>query len=132
MPSADPRDRLHRQFGRFLLTGGLVAASDFLCYLGLMSWGVSSLLANALGMTLGFLVGLYGHHVFSFRVQRRLGRRTLRRYGLTFAFNLALAAATLEVLLALELSPTIAKLLVMAEVVASNFLISRHFVFLRT
>jgi len=120
---------LNRPIVRFLLVGGSVAALDFACFIALMAWGVSSFWANIAGMSIGFLAGLWAHHAITFRMQDSLSWQVAVRYGLSFGFNLILGTLALQLLLWLSVPSALAKFITIAIVAASNFVVSKLFVF---
>jgi putative flippase GtrA len=122
---------LQRPVVRFLVVGGGVAALDFATFLVLVQADVSTGWANIAGMTLGFFAGLWGHHAVTFRVPEPLHWRTVLRYALSFGFNLALGSLALKALLVAAVPAAVAKFITIALVAASNFLVSRYFVFRR-
>lgn len=122
---------LERPVVRFLIVGGGVAALDFATFLVLVQANVTAGWANIAGMTLGFIAGLWGHHAFTFRVPEPLHWRTVLRYALSFGFNLVLGSLALKVLLLAAVPAALAKFITIALVAASNFVVSRYFVFQR-
>lgn len=122
---------LNRPLIRFLMVGGAVAALDFATFLVLIQVNVSAGRANIAGMTLGFFVGLWGHHAVTFQVQEPLHWRTGLRYALSFGFNLVLGSLALKALLLAAAPPAGAKFITIALVAASNFVVSRYFIFRR-
>jgi len=114
---------------RFTVVGVAAAILDFCVFWILVSIQVPRLVANAGGMFAGFLVGLLGHHRFTFQMQTALNWTTAVKYALGFAFNLVLGGLTLELFVAAGIEQMVSKVISMAVVVASNFLISRLFVF---
>jgi len=121
--------RLRHQFGRFVAVGLVVVAFDFAVFVLLLALQVPRAWANVAGMTGGFLVGLAGHHRFTFQTGEPLGWPVALRYALGFLVNLALGVVTLELLVRFGLSELLSKLLTMGVIVASNFVWSRYFVF---
>lgn len=120
---------LERPVVRFLMVGGGVAALDFATFLVLIQVKVSAGWANIAGMTLGFFAGLWGHHALTFRVAEPLHWRTVLRYALLFGFNLVLGSLALKVLLSAAVPAAGAKFIAITLVAASNFVVSRYFVF---
>ena len=80
-------------------------------------------------MTLGFFAGLWGHHAISFQVQESLNWRLATRYGLSFGFNLILGTLAIQFLLWATVHAALAKFITLAIVAASNFVVSKLFVF---
>lgn len=132
MKPTDTRTGLFAQLRRFLLAGGLVAAADAGCFLLLVHLGTPAIGANALGMLLGFLLGLYLHHRFTFQVAGLPTWSIALRYLTAFGFNLGLGTLTMQLLTQLTLPPLLAKLLTMGVVTLSNFLLGRYIVFKST
>ncbi len=114
---------------RFLIVGSSVAALDFACFVALVAWGMSSVAANIAGMTLGFFAGLWAHYAITFRVQESLNWRLAARYGLSFVFNLVLGTLAIHFLLWATVPAALAKFITIAIVAASNFAVSKLFVF---
>jgi putative flippase GtrA len=129
--SSASAQQIPRQMGRFLIVGLVVAAIDLAVFLVAIWLGVPRVYANVIGMTAGFCAGLIGHHHFTFDSGQRLSWAIAARYALGFGFNLLLGSITLEVLVYLDASVLVAKLVAMGAVVASNFIVSRQFVFRR-
>ncbi len=122
-------DRTAAQLLRFVAAGLLIAAADAALFMLLWQHGVPRGPANAAAMAAGFALGLLLHRRFTFRVERAIDWTMVRNYALAFAFNLALGTAALIAAMTLGLPALAAKLLSMAIVVASNFVLSRRFVF---
>ena len=114
---------------RFTAVGVAAAILDFSVFWVLIAIQVPRLAANVGGMFAGFVVGLLGHHRFTFQMKTALNWAIAVRYALGFAFNLLVGGLTLELFVAVGIEQMISKVLSMAVVVASNFLISRTFVF---
>ncbi|HEY9101376.1 GtrA family protein [Chitinimonas sp.] len=117
------------QLRRFLLAGGLVAAIDTGCFMLLVQLGMPVIAGNALGMLLGFMLGLYLHHRYTFQVEGLPTWPIALRYLTAFGFNLGLGTLTMQLLTQLALPPLPAKLLTMGVVTLSNFLLGRYIVF---
>ena len=120
---------LHMQLSRFLVVGLIVAAIDLAIFLLLVRSEMPAIYANAIAMTTGFFAGLVGHHYFTFSSNRMLTWPVAVRYALSFGFNLLLGGFTLEILMRCGANTLFAKLMAMGVVVASNFVLSRQFVF---
>ena len=120
---------LHTQMSRFLVVGLIVAAIDLTVFLLLVQIEVPTVYANAIAMTAGFCIGLVGHHRFTFPGTETLALPVAVRYALTFGTNLLLGGFTLEITMQWGANALFAKLLAMSVVVASNFVLSRQFVF---
>lgn len=129
-PSNLPQN-LPSQMGRFLVVGMVVAAIDLAVFMILVWLRISPVFANAAAMTAGFCAGLFGHHYFTFATKQALAWPVAVRYAVGFGFNLLLGGVTLEVLMRLGANAFVAKLVAMAVVVISNFVLSRQFVFRR-
>lgn len=114
---------------RFLISGGIVFCADISVFGLLVYLDYGTALANAFGMLTGFLLGYVLHAKFSFRVKTMRSLNQQLRYLITFLFNLGVASVLISTLAETLSNPWIAKLIAIAVVVLSNYLISRYFVF---
>ncbi|MBN9426065.1 MAG: GtrA family protein [Burkholderiales bacterium] len=122
-------NRTSAQLLRFVVAGLLVAGVDAALFMLLWRLGVPRGVANVAAMSAGFALGLLLHRRFTFRIERAIDWTMLRNYALVFAFNLLLGTASLIAAMSIGAPALAAKLLSMAIVVLSNFVLSRRFVF---
>ena len=130
MKSFKLSDRIYVQFGRFFIVGLAVAIIDFGVFFWALELHLPRRVANFIGMTCGFIAGFFGHQYFTFKIQNRPTWGVFCRYGITFICNLFVGIISLEILIYLEIGVTLSKLIAMSIVVASNFIISRYYVFI--
>ncbi len=117
---------------RYGLVGGCVFAADLAVYWTTLQIAPPAyLVANAAGKIAGALLGFALHKRFTFIWQQKdCGSRQLISYLCLFLANLALSSALLSLLVAgFGVHNLLAKILVDAVVIATSFVVSRHWVY---
>ena len=120
------------QAARYGLVGACVFTTDLAIYwLVLQAAPPAYLAANAAGKLAGAGLGFVLHRRFSFSWrQKDRGSRQLVSYLCLFAANLALSSALLALLVGrFDVHKLVAKVLVDAVVIATSFVVSRHWVY---
>jgi putative flippase GtrA len=120
---------VYGQMARFVAVGLVVTAADFVVYWIALSSGLPAYAANGLGMATGFVLGLFAHNRFTFQSAHAVNRATVLRYGITFGINLAIGTACIQLCLAMGLGAAVAKLVTIAVITVSNFVLSKLWVF---
>jgi len=94
---------------RYAISGGLNTAVGFGIIFALMALGVSAVLANIIGYTVGFIQSFFFSKKFVFRSDGRMASEGLR-YLYMFLICFLLNLAVLKILLAYEVKPLLAQL----------------------
>ena len=108
---------------RYVISGGTAAAVEYgLFYLLTSVFSVQVKPAHAAIYTVTFWISFLLNKFFTFRSQGHFWRQ-LVKYGLLFAFNLAVTTWLLGALISIGIAPMLAKLIQMACVTLWNFVI---------
>ena len=118
-----------RRFSRYLVAGGLNAVVSLSVIYICLRIGVSSIVSNVIGFSVGILISFSLSKIFVFESKRRTGPE-LRRFAACFAISFAANLATLEALSSVgEISPFLVQLIAISVYVAMMFSFGRWVIF---
>ncbi len=121
------KNEAHR-LARFALGGGLNTLVGFGVIFVLMALGVSAVLANIIGYTVGFIQSFFFSKKFVFRSEGGLASEGVR-FFYTFAVCFLLNLAILKILLAYDVRPVLAQLAAAATYSGAMYVLSAWLVF---
>ena len=113
---------------RYAISGGLNTLVGFGIIFLLMGFGVSAVLANIVGYTIGFIQSFFFSKKFVFRSDGKMASEALR-YLYLFVICFLLNLAVLKILLAYEVKPLLAQLAAACTYSGFMYVLSAWFVF---
>lgn len=112
-----------REFGRFIMVGGINTGGGYLLYLGVLWAGASPVLAYNISYFIGIGVAYLLHLKITFR-QSHSGKKMLL-FPLVYVVQYTVGLFSLKGFLGLGISPEIAGLLIIPLTVPVTFLMTR-------
>lgn len=118
------------QFGKYLVTGGISAGTEFSLLILLTEyfklWYITS---NSIAYSSGFVISFLMNKYWSFNSRENFGRQ-LAMYGVLFFINLGLSTALMYLLTSvLGILYIISKIFVMGLIVLWNFLLYKKVIY---